>query len=94
MQFPRLPHQAAFAADDPELVLVRRGQVDGTGRDGWAQVARVWDVQVSTRRRSVKVKGHISTEWTVCKGGYSLPGLQPSKHMYLFQVVTKRNIMK
>jgi len=41
--------QVALAADDPELVLVGRGQVDGPRRDGRAQVARVGDVQVGVR---------------------------------------------
>ena len=39
--------QVALAADDAQLVLVGGGQVDGTGRDGRAQVPGVGDVQVS-----------------------------------------------
>lgn len=42
-------HQVAFAANHPQLVLVGRGQVDGSGGDGRAQVAWVWDVQVCVR---------------------------------------------
>lgn len=38
--------QVALAADDPQFVLVGRGQVDGSRGDGWAQVTWVWDIQV------------------------------------------------
>lgn len=43
--------QVAFAADDPQFVLVGGGQVDGPGGDGRAKVAGVRDVQVSVRVR-------------------------------------------
>lgn len=46
LQLPGLSDQAALAADDPQLVLVGRGQVDGAGGDGRAQVAGAGDVQV------------------------------------------------
>lgn len=38
--------QVAFAADDPQFVLVGRGQVDRPRGDGGAQVTGVWDIQV------------------------------------------------
>lgn len=46
LQLPGLSDQAALAADDPQLVLVGRSQVDGAGGDGRAQVAGARDVQV------------------------------------------------
>lgn len=38
--------QVALTANDPQFVLVRRGQVDGPRGDGWAKEAGVWDIQV------------------------------------------------
>lgn len=38
--------QVSFAADDPQFILVGRGQVDGPGGNGRAEVSRVWNVQV------------------------------------------------
>lgn len=46
----RLLHQVAFAANDPQLLLVGRGQVDGARGNGRAQVARVGDFQVCSGR--------------------------------------------
>lgn len=48
-----LLHQVAFAADDPQLVLVRRGQVHSTGWDSRTQVPWTRDVQVSVGMRPV-----------------------------------------
>lgn len=38
--------QIAFAANDPQFILVGGGQVDGPRGDGWAKVARVRNIQV------------------------------------------------
>lgn len=46
LQLAGLSDQAALAADDPQLVLVGRGQVDGAGGNGGSQVAGAGDVQV------------------------------------------------
>lgn len=43
--------QIAFAANDPQFVLVGGGQVDGPRGDGWAKVARVRNIQVRIRMR-------------------------------------------
>lgn len=43
--------QIAFAANDPQFVLVGGGQVDGPGGDGRAEVARVRNIQVRIRMR-------------------------------------------
>lgn len=43
--------QVAFAANDPQFVLVGGGQVDGPRGDGWAKVARVRNIQVRIRMR-------------------------------------------
>lgn len=52
LQLSRLSDQASLTADDPQFVLVGRGQVNGPGGDGWAQVARVGDVQVGQHCRT------------------------------------------
>lgn len=44
----RLFHQIPFAANHPQFVLVGRGQVNGSGGNSWAQVARAWDVQMGS----------------------------------------------
>lgn len=43
--------QIAFAANDPQFVLVGGGQVDGPRGDGWAKVAWVRNIQVRIRMR-------------------------------------------
>lgn len=61
LQIARLSDQAALAADDPQLVLVGRCQVDGARGDGGAQVAGTRDVQVGqnlgTSQRTGRERG-------------------------------------
>lgn len=61
--------QVTFTADDPQFVLVGRGQVDGPRGNGGAKVSRVWNVQMCIRVGSET----ISTEKMVSDGRRRLP---------------------
>lgn len=56
LQISRLSDQASLAADDTQLVLVGGGEVNGSGGDSWAQVTRVWNVQVGQHCRTGNTK--------------------------------------
>lgn len=59
LQLSRLSDQTSLTADDPQFVLVGGSQVNGPGGDGWAQVARVGDVQVGQHCRTESIDNNV-----------------------------------
>lgn len=55
--------QVTFTADDPQFVLVGRGQVDGPRGNGGAKVARVWNVQMC-----IRVGSETQRKWCLTEG--------------------------